>query len=118
MRAYVEQGGGLRLAFDTSWFVKSPFPEIAVHGIALDHDKTEVDQHAHVIGADFEAVKPHSALGDLQAGTRYRPIWREQMIFKTGPKATVLIRNEFGDPVCAVATLGKGRVAFAGSYDN
>jgi len=116
LRKYVEQGGGLLLAFDTCWFMKSPFPEIAVHDDPLEHDRIEVDRHAHVIDTDLEVVREHAALGGLKAGDRFRPMWREHMIFKPGPESTVLVRNEFGDPVYVVGTLGKGRVAFTGSY--
>ena len=116
LRAYVEQGGGLFLGFDTSWFMKSAFPQIAMHADPVGHDRIEVNRHAHVIDTDIEVVKEHAALGNLKIGTRYTPMWREHMVFATGPKGTVLMRNEFGDPVCVAGTLGKGRVVFAGSY--
>lgn len=116
LRQYVEQGGGLFVGFDTFWFMKSPFPEIAVHGIPVDHERIETDRHAHVIDTDYEVVKEHPALGDLKVGTRYRPVYREHMVVEPGPKATVVMRNEFGDPVGVVGKLGKGRVAFLGSY--
>ena len=117
LRKYVEQGGGLFLGFDTDWFIGSPFPEIAVRDEPT-HEKVEVElgRHTHVIDTNLQVAQKHAALGDLQPGVRFTPVWREHMVFKPGLKGTVVIRNEFGDPVYVVGTLGKGRVVFSGSY--
>ena len=117
LRAYVEQGGGLLVGFDTFAFMESPFPEFGGHGVPADHDRIVVNHRfAYVVDTDFEVAEEHPALGDLKAGTRYRPIYGKHIIFEAGPQAKVLMRDEFGNAVYAVATLGKGRVAFAGSH--
>jgi len=95
--------------------MKCGFPEVAIHADPVDHDKIEVNRHAHGIDMDFEVVKEHAAPGDPKTGTCDRPIWREHMIFEMGPKGAVLVRDECGDPVDVAGSLGKGRVVFAGS---
>lgn len=112
LRRYVEEGKGLMLAHDTAWFMESPFPEVAVRGRPTHN----VEAERHVAEADLRVARAHPALGDLQPGVTFTPEFRDHMIFKPGPKGTVVIENVFGDPVYVVGEVGKGRVAFVGSY--
>jgi len=112
MRRYVEDGGGLFIVHDTGWFMGDAFPEIATKAIP----KNNVEAGRHVAECDLVVAARHVSIGNLEPGTRYRPEFRDHMIFKPGPKGTVLIRNEFGDPVYVIGQCGKGRVAFSGSY--
>ena len=112
LRTYVEEGGGLMLAHDTAWFMESPFPEIAVR----DKPTQNVEAERHVAEVDLEVVQAHAALGDMQPGVTFTPEFRDHMIFKPGPKGVVVIENVFGNPVYVVGEIGKGRVAFSGSY--
>lgn len=110
---YVEQGGGLMLAHDTAWFMASPFPEIAVRG----YPKQRVEAERHVVETDLivEDVR-HPALRGIKPGTRFTPEFRDHMIFVPGEAGTVLVRNEFGDPVYVAGEVGEGRVVFSGCY--
>ena len=112
LRRYVEEGGGLFLVHDTAWFMASPFPEIATRG----RPKHKVEAVRHVVDRKLVVAQSHKALGSVKAGTELTTEFRDHMIFKPGPKGTVLIRNAFGDPVYVVGTVGKGRVVFSGSY--
>jgi len=112
LRRYVEEGGGLMLAHDTAWFMESPFPEVAVR----DRPTQNVEAERHVAETDLRIAREHPALGELQPGVTFTPEFRDHMIFKPGPKGTVIIENTFGDPVYVVGEVGKGRVAFVGSY--
>ncbi|MDX9979258.1 MAG: family 10 glycosylhydrolase [Lentisphaeria bacterium] len=40
--------------------------------------------------------------------------YKDHIVEKVGPQGTVLVQNEYGDPVVVVGTLGKGRVASTG----
>lgn len=110
---YVEQGGGLMLAHDTAWFMASPFPQIAVRG----YPTQRVEAERHVVETDLivQDVR-HPALRRVAPGTRFTPEFRDHMIFKPGDAGTVLVRNEFGDPVYVAGEVGEGRVVYVGSY--
>jgi len=110
---YVEQGGGLMLAHDTAWFMASPFPEMAVRGIPTER----VEAIRHVVETDLvtEDVR-HPALRGIDPGTQFPTEFRDHMIFRPGDDGTILVRNEFGDPVYVAGETGAGRVIYAGSY--
>ena len=110
---YVEQGGGVMLAHDTAWFMASPFPEIAVRG----YPTQRVEAERHVVETDLivQDVR-HPALRGLDPGTRFTPEFRDHMIFVPGEAGTVIVRNEFGDPVYVAGEVGEGRVVYSGSY--
>lgn len=112
LRAYVESGGGVMLAHDTAWFMDSPFPEIAVRG----HPTHNVEAERHVVDTELKVVREHPALAGLTVGTRFKPEFRDHMIFKPGPRGVTIIENTFGDPVYVLGEVGRGRVAFVGQY--
>jgi hypothetical protein len=110
---YVDQGGGVMLAHDTAWFMASPWPEIAKRG----YPEHNVEAERHVVEVDLivEDV-PHPALRGLDAGTSFYPEFRDHMIFRPDEYGTVLVRNEFGDPVYVAGEVGEGRVIYSGSF--
>lgn len=110
---YVKRGGGLMLAHDTAWFMASPFPEIAVRG----YPTQRVEAERHVVDTDLivQDVR-HPALRGLDPGARFTPEFRDHMIFQPGEAGTVIVRNEFGDPVYVAGEVGEGRVVYSGSY--
>lgn len=112
LRAYVEQGGGVMLAHDTAWFMDSPFPEIAVRG----YPKHNVEAERHVVNTDLKVVKDSPALAGLAVGTQFKTEFYDHMIFKPGPQGVTVIENTVGDPVYVLGEIGKGRVAFVGTY--
>ena len=112
LRAYVEQGGGVMLAHDTAWFMDSPFPEVATRALP----KHNVEAERHVVDSELKVVREHPALDALTVGTQFPTEFRDHMIFKAGPKGTVVIANTFGDPVYVLGEVGQGRVAFVGPY--
>jgi uncharacterized membrane protein len=112
VRAYVEEGGGLMLAHDTAWFMERPFPEIAARGLPTHN----VEAERHVVDTQLKVAAAHPALRGLQPGTMFSTEFRDHMIFKAGPQGTTVIENAFGDPVYVLGQVGKGRVAFVGSY--
>jgi hypothetical protein len=113
LQEYVANGGGVMLAHDTAWFMASPWPEIAQRGYPTQN----VEAERHVVEVDLivEDV-PHPALRGLDAGTSFYPEFRDHMIFRPGDAGTVLVRNEFGDPVYVAGQAGMGRVIYSGSY--
>jgi len=112
LRAYVREGGGLMLLHDTVWFMASPLPEIAVRGYPTDL----VEAVRHVVDRQLHVSASHPALGDLQEGIRFETEFRDHMIFNPGDRGTVVVRNQFGDPVYVVGEFGEGRAVFSGSY--
>ncbi len=110
---YVAGGGGLMLAHDTAWFMASPFPEIARRG----YPTQRVEAERHVVETDLltEDVR-HPALRGIAPGTQFATEFRDHMIFRPGEAGTVLVRNEFGDPVYVAGQVGEGRVIFSGCY--
>ena len=112
VRAYIVEGGGLMLAHDTAWFMESPFPEIAARGLPTHN----VEAERHVVDTTLKVLAAHPALRSLQPGAQFTTEFRDHMIFKPGPQGTVVISNAFGDPVYVLGQVGKGRVAFVGSY--
>ena len=112
LRAYVEQGGGLLLGHDTAWFMESPFPEVAKRG----YPKHKVDAVRHVLDTTLVVAEQHPGMPGLKTGARFETEFGDHMIFKPGPRGTVLVRNQFGDPVYVVAQVGKGRVVYSGCY--
>ena len=112
LRKYVELGGGLFLTHDTAWFMASPFPEIANRG----YPKNKVGHVRHVLDRKLIVAAKHEAVGDIAAGTEFTTEFTDHMIFSPGPKGTVLVENDFKDPVYVVGQCGRGRVAFSGSY--
>ncbi len=111
--AYVEAGGGLMLVHDTAWFMDSPFPEIARRG----YPTQRVEAERHVVETDLitEDVR-HPALRGIEPGMQFATEFRDHMIFEPGEVGTVLVRNEFGDPVYVAGQAGEGRVIFSGCY--
>jgi len=112
LRKYVEQGGGLLLGHDTVWFMESLFPKVAKR----DYPKHKVDSVRHVLDKTLVIAAEHPGLPGLTTGTRFETEFGDHMIFKAGPDGTVVIRNQFGDPVYVVAQVGKGRVVYSGCY--
>ncbi len=113
LRDYVEQGGGLMLAHDTAWFMASPFPEVAVR----DYPTRRVEAERHVVETELVVEDvPHPAIRGIETGAQFPTEFRDHMIFKPGEIGTVIVRNEFGDPVYVAGEVGEGRVIFAGSY--
>ena len=112
LRAYVAQGGGVMLAHDTAWFMDSPFPEIAVRGYPTQN----VEAERHVVNTELKVAKEHPALAGLAVGTQFKTEFGDHMIFKPGPQGMTVITNTFGDPVYVLGQVGKGRVAFVGTY--
>jgi len=113
LQQYVANGGGVMLSHDTAWFMDSPWPEIAKRGYPTQN----VEAERHVVEADLIVQDvPHPALRGLDAGTSFYPEFRDHMIFVPGDAGTVLVRNEFGDPVYVAGQNGMGRVIFSGSY--
>jgi len=112
LRQYVEEGGGLLLAHDTAWFMASPFPEIAVRG----YPKHRVEAIRHVVDRRLIVSGEHEALGSVAPRTEYTTEFTDHMIFKSGPKGAIFVKNAFGDPVYVAGRCGKGRVVFSGSY--
>lgn len=113
LRDYVEQGGGLMLAHDTAWFMASPFPEVAVR----DYPTRRVEAERHVVETELVVEDvPHPAIRGIETGTQFPTEFRDHMIFKPGEIGTVIVRNEFGDPVYVAGEVGEGRVIFTGSY--
>ncbi|NLO04598.1 MAG: hypothetical protein GX131_02085 [candidate division WS1 bacterium] len=113
LREYVEQGGGLMLVHDTAWFMASPYPEIARRG----YPQNNVEAERHVIWTDLlvEDVR-HPALRRVERGVPFETEFYDHMIFRPGDEGTVLVRNEFGDPVYVAGERGRGRVIYAGTY--
>jgi hypothetical protein len=113
VRKYVEQGGGVMLAHDSAWFMASPWPDIAKRG----YPEHNVEAQRHVVEVDLivEDVR-HPALRGIEPGTSFYPEFRDHMIFRPGDAGTVLVRNEFGDPVYVSGQSGMGRVIYSGSY--
>ncbi len=111
LRKYVAGGGGLLLAHDLSWFGNSPFPRIA----SLKRPPQATGGHATLKG-DLQVISAHEALGLVKSGTQYSPVFPEHYVFDPGPEGTVLIQDEFGNPVYVVGTYGEGRVIFSGSF--
>ncbi len=113
LRKYVAQGGGIMLGHDTGWFMASPWPEIAVR----DYPTQRVEAERHVVETELVVADVrHPALRGIEAGTQFPTEFRDHMIFKPGDEGTVLVRNEFGDPVYVAGAMGEGRVIFSGSY--
>ncbi|MGC9317487.1 MAG: hypothetical protein ACP5KN_05555 [Armatimonadota bacterium] len=113
LQDYVEQGGGLMLVHDTAWFMASPFPEVAVRDVPTQ----SVEAIRHVVETDLVVEDvPHPALRGIEPGTGFSTEFRDHMIFKPGEWGTVLVRNEFGDPVYVVGEVGSGRTIFSGCY--
>ena len=90
----------------------SPFPEVATRALP----KHKVEAVRHVVDRKLVVAQAHDALGALKPGTEFATEFTDHMIFKPGPKGTVVVKNAFGDPVYVVAQVGKGRVVFSGSY--
>ncbi|MBD3291818.1 MAG: hypothetical protein GF393_02775 [Armatimonadia bacterium] len=113
LRKYVEQGGGVMLAHDSAWFMASPWPDIAKRG----YPEHNVEAQRHVVEVDLIVEDArHPALRGLEPGTSFYPEFRDHMIFRPGDAGTVLVRNEFGDPVYVAGESGMGRVIYSGSY--
>ncbi|MEA3400131.1 MAG: hypothetical protein U9R79_02690 [Armatimonadota bacterium] len=127
LQDYVEQGGGLMLVHDTGWFMASPFPEIAVRDVPTQR----VEAVRHVVETDLVVEDVHHpALRGIDPRTQFSTEFRDHMIFKPGDLGTVLLRNEFGDPVYVAGQIGlggavatgrdaeasPGRVIFSGCY--
>jgi hypothetical protein len=113
LQQYVAEGGGLMLAHDTAWFMASPWPEIATRG----YPQHRVEAQRHVVETELivEDVG-HPALRGLEPGTQFATEFRDHMIFQPGEAGTVLVRNEFGDPVYVAGEVGEGRVIYSGCY--
>jgi len=101
------------LVHDTAWFMDSPFPEIARRG----YPTQRVEAERHVVETDLitEDVR-HPALRGIEPGMQFATEFRDHMIFEPGEAGTVLMRNEFGDPVYVAGQAGEGRVIFSGCY--
>ncbi|MBT3379168.1 MAG: hypothetical protein HN742_13465 [Lentisphaerae bacterium] len=112
LRKYVEQGGGLLLGHDTAWFMESLFPKVAKRG----YPKHKVDSVRHVLDTTLVVAAQHPGLPGLAPGARFETEFGDHMIFKPGPEGSVIVRNQFGDPVYVVADVGKGRVVYSGCY--
>jgi hypothetical protein len=101
------------LAHDSAWFMASPWPDIAKRGFPTQ--KVEAKRHVVEVDLIVEDVH-HPALRGIEAGTSFYPEFRDHMIFRPGQSGTVLVRNEFGDPVYVAGESGMGRVIYSGSY--
>jgi hypothetical protein len=112
LRAYVEGGGSILFGHDTAWFMESVFPEVAVR----DYPKHKVEAERHVVDRRLTIAAEHPALGGLAKGTSFETEFRDHMVFKAGPQGTVIVRNQFEDPVYVVGEAGRGRVVYSGCY--
>jgi hypothetical protein len=113
LKKYVQQGGGVMLAHDTAWFMASPWPKVAKRG--FPEHKVEAQRHVVEVDLIVEDVH-HPALRGIEPGTRFYPEFRDHMIFRPGAAGTVLVRNEFADPVYVAGEVEEGRVIYSGSY--
>ncbi|MFW5867772.1 MAG: hypothetical protein ACOCX2_08155, partial [Armatimonadota bacterium] len=96
LQQYVEQGGGLMLAHDTAWFMASPYPDMATRGYPTQN----VEAERHVVWTDLIVEDlPHPALRGVEKGAQFETEFYDHMIFEPGDMGTVLVRNEFDDPV-------------------
>ena len=111
LRDYVSQGGGLMLTHDTTYFMGSPFPEIAAGPLF------RAPKWRHVENGDMQLADgiSHSIAAGLADGLEFKSRFLDYLPLEAGPKGTVLVENNRGQAIYVAGEYGAGRVVFAGA---
>ena len=111
-RDYVAGGGNLMFTHDTPYFFGSPFPDIVKEYLL------QPPLWHHVDNADMKLVADvsHPILEGLEPGRAFRSRFTDYLPLAPGPRGSVLVENDAGQPIYVVGIHGKGRVVFAGPY--
>ncbi|MBN1676369.1 MAG: hypothetical protein JXR37_35320 [Kiritimatiellae bacterium] len=107
---YVKEGGrGVLFQHDLCGFgrypfgERTPFPEVSPYA----NGRKDLDK--------VKAVAAHAALPGMKTGDVQTHMYYDHVTPKPGPKGTVIVEDEKGNPVVVVGAAGKGKVIFDGN---